>query len=397
METAPKENALHFAQRTAWDREEAALALALGKRRAKGLPLLDLTASNPTRCGLAIDGPGWLRPLEDRGALRYDPQPFGLRAAREAVAGYYRGHGAGVSPERLCMTASTSEAYSFLFRLLCDPGDDVLIATPSYPLFEYLARLNDVALRAYPLVYEHGWQVEPGSLERLVGPRTRAVVLVHPNNPTGHFISEAERAALERVCARHGLALIVDEVFLDYAWPGIAAPRSFAVGPHPVPTFVLSGMSKIAGMPQMKLAWLAMLGPACEVDEAGARLELIADTYLSVSAPAQHALPAWLAGSGAMQAQIRARVAANLNALDRLLPGTRASRLMGEGGWYAVLRLPTLGADEVFAERLLNGAGVLVHPGSAFGFGAEGWVVVSLLAEEATFAEGVGRLLAEVG
>ena len=384
---------MHFAQRTAWDTEEASLARAVRERRAGGLPVLDLTVSNPTQCGFSIDPADWLAPLGSQRSLHYDPQPFGLLAAREAVSTYYRSHAATLSPACLCLATSTSEAYSFLFRLLCEPGDDVLIATPSYPLFEYLARLNDVELRAYPLVYEHGWQVQPGSFERLIGPRTRAVVLVHPNNPTGHFISAAERAALEQICVRHGLALIVDEVFLDYPWPGIAAPRSFAAGLHPVLTFVLSGMSKIAGMPQMKLSWLAVLGPPGAVDEAQARLEMIADTYLSVSAPLQHALPAWLAGRGAVQGQIRARVAGNLNALDRLLPGTKASRLIGEGGWYAVLRVPTLGSDEAFAERLLQQAGVLVHPGSAFGFGVEGWVVVSLLTEEAAFAEGMARLL----
>jgi alanine-synthesizing transaminase len=393
MEAASKEIALHFTQRTAWDREEAPLARAVRERRAAGLAVLDLTVSNPTQCGFLVDPADWLAPLANQLSLRYDPQPFGLASAREAVSTYYQSHAATVPPACLCMMTSTSEAYSFLFRLLCEPGDDVLIATPSYPLFQFLATLNDVKLRAYPLVYEHGWQVQPGSFERLIGPRTRAVMLVHPNNPTGHFISAAERAALEQICVRHGLALIVDEVFLDYPWPGIAAPKSFAAGPHPVLTFVLSGMSKIAGMPQMKLSWLAVLGPLAEVQEAQARLEMIADTYLSVSAPLQHALPAWLAGRGVAQRQVRARVAENLNALDRLLPGTKASRLIGEGGWYAVLRLPTLGPDEAFAERLLQQAGVLVHPGSAFGFGVQGWVVVSLLPRKAAFAAGVARLL----
>ena len=387
---------MHFSARTGWDRDEAPLAIAAAARIAEGLPLLDLTASNPTRCGFTVDATALLEPLSQTGSLIYDPQPFGRAEAREAVSGYYRRHGAELDPGRICLTTSTSEAYSFLFRLLCDPGDEVLIATPSYPLFGYLAGLNDVRLVEYPLVYEHGWQVQPGSLERLIGPRTRAIMLVHPNNPTGHFISEEERADLERLCLRHGLALVVDEVFLDYAWPGMKT-RSIAAGPHPVLTFVLSGMSKIAAMPQMKLSWLGMLGPPALVEEARTRLEVIADTYLSVSAPTQQALPSWLHGCDGVQQQIRERVRANLRLLDALLAGTKASRLQAEGGWYAVLRLPTLGPDEAWAIRLLQRTGVLVHPGSAFGFGPEGWIVLSLLPEPAVFAAGIKRLLAEAG
>ncbi len=380
-----------FSERTAWDREESLLAAAVAARRARGLPVLDLTASNPTRCGFTVDAAAMLGPLSAPGVLEYDPRPFGRVAAREAVCGYYAGHGAMVEAADVCLTASTSEAYSFLFRLLCDPGDEVLIAAPGYPLFDCLAALDDVRLVEYPLLYEHGWQIEPGALASRIGPRTRAIALVHPNNPTGHFTSAAERAEIEALCVRHGLALLVDEVFLDYAWA--AAGRSFTCGTHPALTFVLSGMSKIAALPQMKLSWLALCGPRALRAEARARLEVIADTFLSVSAPAQQALPAWLAGCGGVQQQIRGRVAANLAELDRLVAGTPVSRLDGEGGWYAVLRIPGLEPDEAFALDLLERTGVLVHPGSAFGFARQGWLVVSLLPQPEEFQLAVSELI----
>lgn len=380
-----------FSERTNWDREEAPLAQAVRQRRAQGLPVLDLTISNPTRCGFSVNAEALLTPLSAPGALEYEPQPFGRLQAREAVCAYYREHGAQLDPAQVCLTTSTSEAYTFLFRLLCNPGDEILIATPSYPLFDYLATLDDVRLVSYPLLYEHGWHIEPGAVQARIGPRTRAIALVHPNNPTGHFTSASERAELQAICARHELALIVDEVFLDYPW-GAAAARSFAQGPHPVLTFALTGMSKIAALPQMKLSWVAVCGPAALREEARARLEVIADTFLSVNAPVQYALPGWLASCGTMQEQIRARVAQNLAALDRLLAGTAISRLAGEGGWYAVLRLPALEPDEAFAQALLESAGVLVHPGSAFGFPAKGWIMLSLLADPETFSAAVNIL-----
>ena len=378
---------MRFSHRTAWDREEPALARALRARRAAGLPVMDLTVSNPSRCGLGMDAPeAALRAVD---VSRYDPQPFGMAPAREAVAGYYAERGAAVDPGQICLTASTSEAYSFLFRLLCDPGDEVLIASPSYPLFEYLAALDDVRLVPYPLFYDHGWQIEPGAVEARVGPGTRAIVLVHPNNPTGHFVSEGERAALEEVCARHGMALVVDEVFLDHPWS--TPRRSFACGPHRALTFVLSGLSKIAALPQMKLSWLLAFGP--ESREALERLEVIAATFLSVSAPAQAAAPAWLAASGAVRERIEKRVGVNLQLLDALVAGTSVSRLSSEGGWYAVLRVPALEPDETWAVRLLQETGVLVHPGSVFGFPDRGWLVVSLLAETEAFRSGVQSLV----
>ena len=265
-----------------------------------------------------------------------------------------------------------------------------MIGQPGYPLFDFLARLDDVRLVAYELFYDHGWHLDLESLRRRVTPRTRAITLVHPNNPTGHFTTPSERAAIEELCREHGLALIVDEVFLDYAHPGSEGVKSFATGSHPVPTFVLSGLSKVAALPQMKAAWIA-----CFADpEALQRLEIISDTFLSMSAPIQGALPAWLSHRAGIQAQIRQRLQANLATLDAiLLRQTLVSRLAVEAGWYAVLRVPGLQPEEQTALDLLQHHGVVVHPGGFFGFSGQGWLVVSLLANEEEFREGVEALV----
>ena len=384
--------------------EETRLACALRERRAAGLPVLDLTASNPTQCGFAYDEAGILAALGDREALVYDPEPRGMPRAREAVCRYYAGRGAQAGAERVFLTTSTSEAYSWLLRLLCDAGDEVLIAQPSYPLFDFLAQIEDVRLVAYPLVYDHGWQIDFAELRARVTARTKAIAVVHPNNPTGHFTKETERRELERICEEHGLALIVDEVFLDYGFAGHEA-RSFAAGEHTCLTFVLSGISKIAALPQMKAAWICAFGPERELKEALGRLEVVADTFLSMNAPVQCALPAWLAGSEGMRhptaptagavgtpvrEQIRARTRGNLAVLDQILLQNRAvTRLEVEAGWYAVLRVPALGSDEDLAVRLVEERGVSVHPGYFFGFAGEGWLVVSLLTPEDEFRRGV--------
>jgi aspartate/methionine/tyrosine aminotransferase len=386
-----------FSRRTGWDTTETEWARLLRERRAAPLPgndpILDLTASNPTHCGFDYDPEGILGALRDPAALRYDPNPRGLPTARQAVASYYADHGAVVDPEQIFLTTSTSEAYSFLFRLFCDPGDEILIAQPSYPLFDFLAALDDVRLVSYPLFYDYGWHLDCEALRQRITPLTRAIVLVHPNNPTGHFIKAGERAVLEEICAEHGLVLIVDEVFLDYSLGEGAPERSFAVGDHPVPTFVLSGLSKIAALPQMKSAWVACFGPSSELAEAMQRLEVIADTFLSMNAPVQSAMPQWLVGRQGVQGQIRARTRANLQALDEVLAGqSLASRLIVEAGWYAVLRIPALVADADTALELLKKQGVAVHSGDFFGFGESGWLVVSLLAPEAEFRRGAAAI-----
>jgi alanine-synthesizing transaminase len=379
-----------FSRRTSWDTAETEWARVLRERRAAPLPILDLTASNPTRCGFEYDSAAILGALRDPAALTYDPNPKGSFKARAAVAAYYAEHEAAINPEHIFLTTSTSEAYSFLFRLLCDPGDEVLIARPSYPLFDFLADLDDVSLAAYPLFYDYGWHLDPEALRQRITPRTRAIVVVHPNNPTGHFTKAEERFILERLCAEHGLALIVDEVFLDYPLEAAEPPASFACGEYPVPTFVLSGLSKIAALPQMKAAWVVCLGPEALVRPAVDRLEVIADTFLSMNAPVQAAMPGWLAGRSKLQDQIRDRTRRNLQALDEVFKqGSPVTRLKVEAGWYAVLRIPATVSDETTALRLFQNHGVAIQSGDFFGFGSSGWLVASLLAGEDDFRRGV--------
>jgi alanine-synthesizing transaminase len=376
-----------FSLRTGWDVGESGFAKAIREARASGRRLVDLTVSNPTVCGFEYDVEGILGPLRDIRARTYDPDPRGMRSAREAVAGYYADHEATIDPDSVVMTTSTSEGYGYLFRLLCDAGDEVLVAQPSYPLFDFLADLEDVKLRPYPLFYDYGWWIDFAELERRIGPRTKAIVVVHPNNPTGHGTKAAERARLEEICSRHGLALIVDEVFLDYPIEE-AELRSFAGGPHPVLTFVLSGMSKISGLPQMKVGWIVGLGPETVRREGMGRLEVIADTFLSMNAPVQLALPVWLAGRGSIQRQILERIRENY--LVAVESGVEVLRL--EAGWSAVLRLPQMGAADGVADRLLQELDVVVHPGSFYGIAEAGRAVVSLISPMAEFALGMQKI-----
>ena len=320
--------------------------------------------------------------------------------AREAVARYYRDHGSEVSTGRICLTTSTSEAYSFLFRLLCDPADEVLVARPTYPLFALLAGLDDVVLREYPLFYEPGahrdetgaWSIDVGALESTITDRTRAILVVHPNNPTGHYVSTGEREALVQMCSRRGLALIVDEVFLDYTIGANSDAQTTFASVEGCLCFVLSGLSKICALPQMKASWIVTCGPEELVSEAMRRIEIIADTFLSMNAPVQFALPRWLAGRGRTQSAIRERMTANLRALDRRLQGSLAERFAAEGGWTAVLRVPRFAGEAGMAfEYAALERGVLVQPGSLYGM-ADGRCVVSLLTEPATWDEGLRRL-----
>ncbi len=319
-----------------------------------------------------------------------------MRSAREAVVRYYADHGAEVDAGSVVLTTSTSEAYSYLFRLLCDAGDEVLVAQPSYPLFEFLADLDDVRLTPYPLFYDYGWWIDFAELERRIGPRTRAILVVHPNNPTGHWTHQAERERLEVLCEQHGLALIVDEVFLDY--PIASSARSFAVGPHRALTFVLSGISKIAALPQMKVAWIVACGPDGPADGALSRLEVIADTFLSMSAPSQLALPTWLEGRRHLQDQIEERTKSNLETLR----AAGADVLHLEAGWSAVLRLRGFAQDLVpsgvpIAEKILERCGVIVHPGEFYGLVDTRMVVVSLITPTDFFQSGLKRMCCDFG
>ena len=377
---------------------ENALTARLRERRARGADTIDLTVSNPTACGFRYDAHELLAPLSSPEALTYDPQPFGLASARAAVAEYYREHDTALPVEHLCLTTSTSEAYSYLFRLLCDPGDEVLIARPSYPLFDFIARLDSVELREYPLRYDpgaaagstHAWSIDADALRTAITGRTRAIVVVHPNNPTGNFASAAERDELETICAQNGLALIVDEVFLDYTIAQDNCVRSFASGDGAALCFVLSGLSKVCGLPQMKLSWIAARGPETQLADAMGRLEIIADTFLSVSAPLQASLPHWLHGRAAMQREILARVRRNLAALDARLRGSHADRLAVDGGWTVVLRVPRSIDGVGFAEAALE-RGLLVQPGEFYGL-PEGRAVLRLLTPPDDWSRGLERL-----
>jgi aspartate/methionine/tyrosine aminotransferase len=388
-----------FSRRTNWKLEENAYTRALRRHRGSGQAILDLTVSNPTTCGFQYDEAAILSALHNPAALRYDPEPKGLARARAAVAQYYeqKRPGTCLDAEHLLLTTGTSEAYSFLLRLLCEPGDEMLIAHPSYPLLDFLATIHDVALRPFRLLYDHGWQIDFPALEKSIGARTRAILLVHPNNPTGHFVGIGEAERLNAICSEHELALVVDEVFLDYEMQATSGNKkrygSFASNNRAL-TFVLSGLSKIAALPQMKVGWLAASGPDALVRDAIDRLEIIADTYLSLSAPAQYALPALLAQRHTIQPQIMSRIKANLRQLDdRLAQQEPVSRLQMEGGWYAVLRVPAVQSDEEFAIRLLEERSVLVHPGHFYDFPDDGHLVVSLLPRPEEFSEGLRRLL----
>jgi aspartate/methionine/tyrosine aminotransferase len=380
---------MNFSTRTNWDLAENDFTVAVRKARASGGELFDLTVSNPTDCDFLYDAKTILKPLSQLEAMHYEPDPLGMATARAAVAQYYRDAGAEVAVERICLTTSTSEAYSFLFRLLCDSGDEVLIARPSYPLFDFIARLDDVRLVEYPLLYDYGWHIDLHALEQAITPRTRAIVVVHPNNPTGNFACEVERAALDELCARRDLTLIVDEVFLDYSMDE-RKPRSFAAGRSQALTFVLSGLSKVCGLPQMKVSWIAANGPDDAVASAMARMEVIADTFLSMNAPMQQALPHWLAGREELQQQIRRRMRTNLAVLDARLPGTQANRLVMQGGWTVVLRVPRTVKGRPFAEAALE-HGVVVQPGEFYGL-PEGRVVLSLLTPSSVWERGLALL-----
>jgi hypothetical protein len=380
-----------FSQRSDFARDHNRWELARAEALRAGRVLLDLTESNPTRADLPAL-PQAIAALGHPDAAHYRPEPFGLRSAREAVAQYMASLGQRVAPERIALSASTSEAYAFLFKLLCDPGDEVLVPAPSYPLFEHLARLEGVRARSYPLAYDGRWHVQLELLRRARGPRTRAIIAVHPNNPTGSYLKRDELAALSRI----GLPIVSDEVFAAYPLCDDADRAPSALAAQDALVFSLHGLSKLAGLPQLKLAWTCVGGPAALADEACARLELIADSFLSVSTPVQLALPAILDAHGTTVTAIRARLRRNLEQLRAQAHGTAATVLHVEGGWYAVVRLPELMDDEAWAVDLLRAADVLVQPGYFYDFDGGPCVVLSLITPEAVFEEGIARAVARV-
>jgi alanine-synthesizing transaminase len=387
-----------FSSRLDWNLRPNALSQLLEAKRRSGAEILDLTESNPTRAGFDYPGEEILRALSTPRALRYEPNPAGLPAAREAVAGYYRAKGWAVSPDQILLTASTSEAYALLFKLLADPGDEVLVPRPSYPLFEFLAALESVRPVPYPLGYHDGWSIQLDALEGGISPRTAAVILVNPNNPTGSFLKREELQRLSSICERRSLAILCDEVFSDYTFRADPARVPTLVQMDRVLTFCLSGLSKIAGLPQMKLGWIVVCGPSEARHSAMERLELIADTYLSVGAPVQFAAAELLTAGASVRQQVQHRVRTNLSWLQSTSgSGCPCSVLDVEGGWYAILRMPRTQTEEQWCLELLDKDSVLVQPGFFYDFESEPFLVVSLLTPVATFHEGLQRLFARAG
>lgn len=387
-----------FSVRTNWPLSPNRFTLALDELRASCVPLLDLTASNPTRCGFHYDDESILSAFHNSTTLQYDPQPKGTLTARHEVARYYlHDHQTAVDPESLFLTTSTSEAYSYVFRLLANPGDELLLPKPSYPLFEFLAGLQDIQLVPYALEYAHGWFIDFQSLERAITPRTRAILLVHPNNPTGSYVQPEERDRLNALCLKYHLALIADEVFLDFPFDA-QLRKTFAANCLAL-TFTLSGLSKISALPQMKIAWLAVTGPSALVRPALERLEIIADTYLSLCAPAQAALPVLLAQRHSLRSQLLVRIHENRAQLQSALAAHPVAELLyADAGWYAVLRLrPPSGSvhlsDEDLAIQLLRDHHVLVHPGHFYDFPSDDHLILSLIAPTADFRRATQLIL----
>ena len=384
-----------FAKRTDWELSENPLSLELNALRAKGVHLFDLTESNPTRAGIVYP-PELLAPFSDPANLVYAPHPKGMLKAREAVARYYADKHLVLSPEDFVLTSSSSEAYAFLFRLLMDPHDRVLLPAPSYPLFSYLAGLNDVDVAYYRLFFDgEAWRIDFDSLEEAADRDAKAVILVSPNNPTGSCVKPDEIARLNALCSKHNMAIISDEVFADYIFDENRTGYRSLAGNTGTLSFALGGLSKAMAMPQMKLGWIAANGPKKQVQAALARLEVIADTYLSVNTPVQNAAGVWLPARAAVRDQVMARVRANYDHLVRVASGA-VKVFPVEGGWYAVLKTRLGVPEEEWALELLREAHVFVHPGYFFDFDEEGYVVVSLLTPEDTFREGIARLLASI-
>jgi len=385
-----------FAKRTDWSFDLNPLTRRLNVLKKRGRQILDLTESNPTHCAFHYP-PNLLSALHDLRNSAYAPSPKGLSRAREAVARYYSEKGITVSPEHLFLTSSTSESYSFLFRLLLNPNDHLLVPKPSYPLFEYLATLNDVVITPYPLVYHKAWRMDLQRLSEELRSDTRAIVVVHPNNPTGSFVKKKERDFLIKLSKEKGLSLIADEVFLDYAYPEAVAHAVSFAQERSVLTFTLGGISKTLGLPQMKVSWIVVSGPKRLRDAAIGRLEVISDTHLSVNTPSQQALRRWFSFRSLLQREIRQRLLSNRQTLFELCRRSGLCEpLHAEGGWVAVLRLPNFQSEEAWVLEFLEKDGVLAHPGYFYDFDEEAHVILSLLVPSERFREGVSRLLSRV-
>jgi alanine-synthesizing transaminase len=383
-----------FSSRVPAELRSNRLSEAVARARADGQPLVDLTQSNPTRAGFEYPD-DLLAPLADPRGLGYDPHPFGLPEARRAVAADYARRGVSLPQDRVVLTASTSEAYSLLFKLLANPADEVLVPRPSYPLFDHLTRLDGIVPVPYDLEYQHAWILDAGSVERAITPRTKALLVVTPNNPTGSFVSLAELDRLAAICAGRGITIIADEVFAEYQLrPGACVDAGRVLDVRQALVFSLGGLSKSVGLPQVKLGWMAVGGPGELVAAALERLELVCDTYLSVSTPVQAAVAELLITGAAVRRQIQSRIAANYRTLaQRMEAAPSCTLLEADGGWYAVLQVPTFGSEEDLAVDLVRADNVLVHPGYFFDFPRESYLVVSLLPPPAVFDDGISRVL----
>lgn len=384
-----------FSTRASWDLSEGAASQAARIARARRPDLVDLTETNPTRVGLATNRD--LAALLGSG-VGYEPEPRGHPRAREAVARYYAERGVKVEPEAIMLSASTSEAYAWLFKLLCDPGEEVVVPTPSYPLFSYLASLEGVVVRSYPLVRAEGFRVDTDALRSAIGPRTKAIVVVAPNNPTGTLLHEEDARALDELAQSHGLALVVDEVFGDYVDANAAAGfRRWFAGTTESLCFVMSGLSKVCCAPGLKLGWTTVTGAGAT--DALARLEVIADTYLSVATPVQLALPSILERCAAIQAELWARITLNRSTLEdtvRRAPSGSLRVVPSHGGWMSLLEVPRVVDEDAWVAELALEAGVLVQPGYFFDLTDGGTLALSLIVSPSNFERGVAALVAHI-
>ncbi|MBI1871299.1 MAG: pyridoxal phosphate-dependent aminotransferase [Chlamydiae bacterium] len=382
-----------FSKRTNWNLEANPITKALQKRRDSQLPILDLTESNPTHCGFDYPTQELAQVLTQPQSFQYHPNPKGLLEARRAIAKYYQDQGHSINPEQIFLTSSTSEAYSFLFRLLVNPQENILIPRPGYPLFDFLSDLADVELKTYSLFYEKNWQIDFESLKNNVNPDTKALLVVHPNNPTGSYIKKNEFFELIQLAHHEEIALVSDEVFFDYAVESNEKHTRLA-GISEVLSFTLNGLSKMVGLPQMKLGWMVVNGPQKLLTQALDRLEVITDTYLSVNTPIQQALPWIIENCKTIQNPIKMRVLNNLKWLkEKIIPFPACEVLKVEGGWYALLKIPKTRSDEEWVLTFLEKEGVFVHPGHFYQFEKEGYLVISLIVPPETFQEGVRRIL----
>jgi alanine-synthesizing transaminase len=378
-----------YSQRLSWSLLQNPFSRLIEQKRQAGVPLLDLTVSNPTQ---ALPDYPHAEIASAYGAIQdfsYHPDPFGEKYARRAIADYYQGRDIAISPDQLLLTASTSEAYALIFKLFCDPGDEILAPLPSYPLFEYLAALESVRMVPYRLRYDGSWFSDIASMRQSISSRTRALIVVNPNNPTGSFLKHGEAGELLRLAADHGLPVISDEVFTDYVLGPSSSIARTLIGSESALTFSLNGLSKSAGMPQMKLAWIALSGPATACATARDRLELLSDTYLSAATPVQCALPELLEIGARMQQRLANRLTQNLAATQDILANSPAQPLHVEGGWSAIIQLPRTHSEETWIARLLEEGNVIVQPGYFFDMESEAFIVVSLITPPEIFAAGI--------